>query len=763
MNRLPGRFFKLIHPGSIFVYSDPFQDGLSYWRERILLTILAAGTGLSFLALVPSVYMIWRDKRWVLLIADLTAFILAGLLLTFRRIDLKLRAIAALSISFLVGVFIILSVGFASGGPAWLFFAAVLAGILLGLRYALAATLLNAIALTLLGWLTFKGFLPNQGLAISGTRAIVAATNFIVLNAACAISVAGLLSRLQALNTHLLRVRSDLESEKEKLSKAKEELKQENAIRRNSEKALLQSERKYRQLTENIRDVIWTADMNFKFTYVSPATVRLQGWAPQEYLHLELTDILTPDSLQRVSEEFAKQFVVGEQTGSFELSSTLQLELRHKNGSTFWAEVTASFMLGEDNRPIGLLGVTRDITERVNALEEKERLMKSLERAKKMEALGMLAGGVAHDLNNVLSGIVSYPDLLLLDLARVSPLYKPIETIRESGKKAAAIVQDLLTLARRGVTASEALNLNDLITDNLKSPEFLRLLSFHPLVKVQTELSPSLSNVLGSAIHLTKTIMNLVSNAAEAMPQGGPIHIATQNTYLERPIRGYSEVREGSYVLLRVSDAGVGMSSEDQQRIFEPFYTKKKMGRSGTGLGMAVVWGTVQDHKGYIDVVSAEGQGTRIDLYLPATLQPETRKEKPAQLEALKGAGQKIMIVDDVKEQREIATQIAEQLGYNAMCAASGEAALDYLKNHPVDLVILDMIMEPGIDGLETYRRILTLFPRQRAIITSGYAETERVKSALELGVGGYVRKPYSVEDLGKAIKAELQKPSEKG
>ena len=208
-----------------------------------------------------------------------------------------------------------------------------------------------------------------------------------------------------------------------------------------------------------------------------------------------------------------------------------------------------------------------------------------------------MAGGVAHDLNNVLSGIVSYPDLLLMDLPRESPLRRPIEVIQESGKKAAAIVQDLLTLARRGVSTLEVANLNDLVGQYLISPEYQRLRAQHPRVEVETRLEPELLNIMGSPVHLSKTLMNLVSNAAEAMTNGGKIIIACENRHLDRSLKG-KEVQQGDYAVLRVSDNGVGISPEDLPRIFEPFFTKKKMGRSGTGLGMAVVWGTVRDITG---------------------------------------------------------------------------------------------------------------------------------------------------------------------
>jgi two-component system cell cycle sensor histidine kinase/response regulator CckA len=174
--------------------------------------------------------------------------------------------------------------------------------------------------------------------------------------------------------------------------------------------------------------------------------------------------------------------------------------------------------------------------------------------------------------------------------------------MQESGKKAAAIVQDLLTLTRRGVVTEEVVNINYIIYEYLQSPEHERLMSYHPEIQLETNIENDLLNILGSPVHLTKTVMNLISNAAEALPNGGKIIISTSNRYLDRPIKDYDDIEEGDYVILSVSDNGIGISPEDVERIFEPFFTKKVMGRSGTGLGMAVVWGTIRDHKGYIDV-----------------------------------------------------------------------------------------------------------------------------------------------------------------
>jgi len=390
-------------------------------------------------------------------------------------------------------------------------------------------------------------------------------------------------------------------------------------------------------------------------------------------------------------------------------------------------------------------------------IKERKEVQERLDRAQRMEAVGTLAAGVAHDLNNILSGLVSYPDLLLMRLPADSDMCKPLATIRTSGYKAAAIVQDLLTLARRGVTTAEVVDLGAIIADYLISPEHAKMVSYHPGVQVVTQFDPDVMDIAGSPVHLGKAVMNLICNAAEAISQTGVITISLRNQYIDTPIHGYDQVQPGDYVRLTVSDTGHGIASQDLQRIFEPFYTKKKMGRSGTGLGMAVVWGTVKDHQGYIDVQSLEGTGTCFDLYFPVTRRRH-KSEKQIQVTDYRGAGQTILVVDDIKEQREIASEILTELGYQVHTASSGEAALEFLESHPIDLLLLDMIMEPGMDGLDTYQQIVCRQPGLRAVIASGYSETDRVRKTQELGAGIYLSKPYTMENLAQAIHLELNK-----
>ncbi len=402
------------------------------------------------------------------------------------------------------------------------------------------------------------------------------------------------------------------------------------------------------------------------------------------------------------------------------------------------------------------LKLIQEIEERKRAEDERHAMEARLQRAQKMELIGTLAGGVAHDLNNILSGIVSYPELLLRELEDDNPMRKKVEIISKAGLRAADVVQDLLTLTRRGVTVTTPVNLNTIIEEFIESPELSWVRSGHAGVTVRTALDKDLLNMKGSSTHLSKAMMNLVMNAAEAMPEGGVIDIVTENRYLERPVRGYDTIEPGAYVILSVRDTGVGIAEEDLDRIFEPFYTKKIMGRSGTGLGMAVVWGTIKDHHGYIDIQSGQNRGTTFTLYFPAS-SDVIDQASPQHIDKLMGAGETIVVVDDVEEQRTIASDILASLNYRVVSFPSGESAVEYLRKHHADLVMLDMIMEPGMDGLETYRQILAQRPSQKAIIASGYAETERVRQAQQLGAGAYVRKPYRLERIGQVVRDELR------
>jgi len=554
----------------------------------------------------------------------------------------------------------------------------------------------------------------------------------------------------------LQKVHEDVERRVEErtaqFAKANEELQAEISERKQAEEALRESEEKYRTILENIENGYYEVDIAGNLTFFNHSMCRILGYSKDELMGMNSRDYMDQDTGKNVYQTFNKVYTTGKP------DKGLEYELIRRDGSKVYIEASVSLMKDEEDRPIGFRGILRDITERKQVEEERRDLEERLHHSEKMEAIGTLAGGVAHDLNNVLSGLVSYPELLLMEIPEDSPLRKPIVTIQKSGEKAAAIVQDLLTLARRGVAVTEVVDLNHIISEYVKSPEHEKLQSFHPRVLVETDIETDLLNILGSPVHLSKTVMNFVSNAAEAMPDGGKIFISTENRYIDGPIRGYDRVEDGDYVILTVSDTGAGISSEDMKRIFEPFYTKTVMGRSGTGLGMALVWGAVKDHKGYIDVQSSEGKGTTFTLYFPVTRKELAKDKSLVSIGDYRDKGESVLVVDDVEEQREIASRILKKLGYAVRTVSSGEEAVDYLKNNSANLLILDMIMDPGIDGLETYKRILELHPKQKAIIVSGFSETERVKEAQRLGAGAYVKKPFLLEKIGIAVRDELDR-----
>jgi two-component system, cell cycle sensor histidine kinase and response regulator CckA len=521
--------------------------------------------------------------------------------------------------------------------------------------------------------------------------------------------------------------------------------------RTEAEKALKNSEEKYRELADSLPQIVFETDEQANITYANRNAFILFGYTQNDLSKgLNVVQMLIPGDRKRGAENIGKMLNGIKSRGN-------EYTITRKDGSAFPVSVHVNPVIS-NGRPVGMRGIIIDLTEKKQAEEEQKEITARLQRAEKMETLGLMAGGVAHDLNNILSGIVSYPELLLLQLPQESPLRKPILTMQSSGKKAAAIVQDLLTLTRRRVVNETIINLNDIIEEYLKSPENQKLMSYHPEVEIQASLAKDLLNIYGSSIHLTKTVMNLISNAAEALPDGGRIILSTKNQYLDLPIKSYDDIAKGDYVVLSISDNGIGISQNDINRIFEPFFTKKIMGRSGTGLGMSVVWGTVKDHKGYIDVESSEGKGSVFRLFFPVTRRELSEERAPESLEGYRGNGESILLVDDAKDQREIASAILSQVGFSVEAVSSGEEAVSYIKEKKVDLVVLDMIMDPGMDGLETYMKLREIRPDQKAIIASGFSETGRVKETQRLGAGTYVQKPYTLVNLCMAIKTELEK-----
>lgn len=486
-------------------------------------------------------------------------------------------------------------------------------------------------------------------------------------------------------------------------------------------------------------------------TLINRKGCEILGGVEKDFIGKNWFDLFTPKDIIDDVKKSYKELIAG-RTEVTDYAEFRFITLSGVEKAIAWHN---TILRDKDGIIIGTLSSGEDITERKDAEKRLKESEEKLLRSKKMESLGLLAGGVAHDLNNVLSGIVSYPEILLMDLPNNSKFRKPVETIHNSGKRAAAIVQDLLTIARGVASQKGPLNLNEIIHEYMASPELKNLMHDHPGVVIREDISKELNNIYGSQIHIRKVIMNLVSNAVEAIKGRGKVTVSTFNLSVTSPLKGYDDIKEGEYTVLKVTDNGAGIQAQHMERIFEPFFSKKVMGRSGTGLGLAVVWNIVQDHNGHINITSDE-RGTTFEIYLPATKNETVVSDGPISIERLKGRGERVLVIDDEESLREITCRMLEKLNYRAEAASSGEEAIRYLHKQSADIVLLDMIMTKGMNGRMTYEKILEINPKQKAIIVSGFAETEEVKKTQRLGAGRYIRKPYTLETIGLAIKEAL-------
>lgn len=506
------------------------------------------------------------------------------------------------------------------------------------------------------------------------------------------------------------------------------------------EEERLNDKERYRILVESANDAIYIIQ-DGKIKFANPKVLELTGYDRDEIGCLHFTDLLHPEEKDWITNNHFRR-LRGE-----EFQSTYSFRILNKKRQTLWVQINAVRVLWEGRAAV--MSCLRDIT-RIKELENK------LLRAEKMELIGTMAGGVAHDLNNILAGLVSYPELVLMQLPDNSPLKEPILFMHDAGLRAADIVQDLLALTRRGIPVQSIINLNHIVHEYFNCAAHRRLEQNCPKIRFQADIEPDLLNISGSPSHVSKIMMNLVINAAEAIQEEGTVGITTRNRYVDMPLSGYDTIEEGDYVVLSVADDGDGIAQEELNRIFEPFYTKKQMGRSGSGLGLSVVWNCVKDHNGYIEVSSTQSRGTVFEIFFPATRQNDDGGGNNFEINEYMGNGETVLVVDDIEEQRKIASDSLKLLGYTPLSVASGEKAISFTRNHPVDLILLDMKMEPGIDGLQTYMEILETYPGQKAIIASGFSESDRVKETLRLGAGQYIRKPYTLKKLALALNQEL-------
>jgi two-component system, cell cycle sensor histidine kinase and response regulator CckA len=514
-----------------------------------------------------------------------------------------------------------------------------------------------------------------------------------------------------------------------------------------AERALRQSEERFRQLVEHAPYGI-VVEAGLEFLYVNPAAARMMGAdSAARLVGTSMIDRTHPD--ERATQRERSAMVASGNTVSLVSRRLLRL-----NGEVFAAEISGTPIV-YDGRPAAL-AFLRDITAQKQAEEERGRLELRLRHAQKMESVGRLAGGVAHDFNNHLTVINGYCDMLLDELGADDPLRVEIGEIRAAGQRAASLTQQLLTFSRKQVVELRPINLNAVVEEHCRM--IRRLIGDD--IEVVTDQEPNLGAVMADRGQMQQVLMNLAVNARDAMPAGGKIIIATANAVIGDGAEGSGQdVKPGPYVVLTVSDSGVGMAPEILSRIFEPFFTTKSMG-VGTGLGLATVYGIVEQAGGFLRVSSEPGNGTIFRVYLPQTASAqEPLREAAAGRRAARGS-ETILVVEDQDEVRRLAISILKRNGYRVVEAANGADALSLADTctDPIDLLITDVVM-PGMTGRELATRLSASRERLKVLYMSGYAADVIAKQGVIDAGMAYLPKPFAPAELAAKVREVLGEP----
>jgi two-component system cell cycle sensor histidine kinase/response regulator CckA len=507
--------------------------------------------------------------------------------------------------------------------------------------------------------------------------------------------------------------------------------------RKKTEEVLRQFEEKWRNFIETSRDVIFLTNLDGKVIDINPAGLELSGYAREEFVGKDISEnYRTPaDRGLFISMIKEKGFV-----------KDVEIDLCRKDGSIAHCLITATQRRDRSGDVIGFQGIIKDITEKKN-------LEQQLIHAQKMEAIVALAGGIAHNFNNILVGIMGYSEYLLSKKNRDDPDYKALKTIHEGTMRASTLVKQLLSTARVGQYHPTRVNLNEVIEDILP----LILGTFNKSIEIVTHLGPDLMTIQADTGQLEQSLLNLCINARDAMPSGGRLIIETANRVLDKKfVDAHLGLREGAYVVLSVSDTGVGMSSEVSERIFEPFFTTKEQA-GGKGMGLSTVYGIMKNHGGKITVYSELGKGTTFRLYFPAVAETLS-EETPEQDKAGREHRTTILLIDDDPVVRELWSGFLLDQGYRVLAAEDGDRAIGIVMKRPddIDLVIVDLVM-PGIGGKDTVRKLREIRPDIKVVASSGYSANGQARDMLQMNVEGFIQKPSQLSELIEIVKEALK------
>jgi PAS domain S-box-containing protein len=517
------------------------------------------------------------------------------------------------------------------------------------------------------------------------------------------------------------------------------------------EESLRKSEARYRATIENAADAFFLTDGQGKIVDVNQSACDSLGYQREELLSMRVTDVdvvTQEEEFEGIWTALTSNVIAGK-------SVTREGLHRRRDGTTFPVEVRVGpLKLGDD---LLLLALVRDITERKNAEKQREELETRLRQAQKMEAIGLLAGGVAHDFNNILHVILGFSGQAMEKTGPESPIREELSQVIEAGQRATTLVKQLLAFGRRQVLKLEVLDLDDIV-DNL-SKMIRRLIGEHISFSIRTE--PGNRSIHADRGEIEQILINLCINSRDAMPEGGLLTIETEDVTVDAASSRENEWAEpGRFVLLRVSDTGCGIDEETQRRIFEPFFTTKGEGR-GTGLGLSTAYGIVRQHNGMIRVSSVVGQGTTFEIYLPAST--SIVEATPAVEETIPDGGTEvILLAEDYEIVRNLTVQVLEDAGYTVLAARDGEEAIRQYEEHvdEVDLLLLDVVM-PALGGHAVFDRIRKAGSRTPILFSSGYAP-DGVHTNFVLDEGTqYLQKPYTRDDLLRLVRQALDSEDE--
>jgi len=511
--------------------------------------------------------------------------------------------------------------------------------------------------------------------------------------------------------------------------------------RKKAEIALCEGEAKYKAILENIEEVFYEVNLRGDITYVNDAVEKmLGGYTRNELIGLNNREYTTPETAKRMFSVFNRVYKTGES------SKVNDFEIITKDGHTRLLEISVFLVVDQDGKKTGFRGLIRDVSERIQAEKEKKKLESQFYQAQKMEAIGTLAGGIAHDINNILMGIQGNASIVLMDIDSSEPYYEKLKNIEEYVISGSNLTKQLLGFARSGKYHVKATDLNEIVEKT--SGMFGRT---KKEIRIKTRLQAGIWSVEVDQSQIEQVLLNIYVNAWQAMPAGGDLYLDIENIIIdERYVKTY-RINPGRYVKISITDTGIGMDGATRQRVFDPFFTTKEMGR-GTGLGLASAYGIIKNHGGFINVYSETGKGTTFNIYLPSTEKKEINEEIQPTEKVIKGSGT-ILFVDDEEMIISLGKEILKKLGYNVLLANGGREALEVYKSNrgKIDLVILDMIM-PDLSGNIVFEKMKEIDPGVKVLLSSGYSINGQAAEIIKKGCCGFIQKPFNVIKLSNII-----------